>query len=37
MDRDDDLKAKNRKTLIVLALVALGFYAIYILMTALGG
>jgi predicted negative regulator of RcsB-dependent stress response len=37
MDRDKDLKAKNRKTLIVLILLALGFYAAYMLMTALGG
>lgn len=37
MDRDDDLKAKNRKTIIVLVLVALGFYSVYILMSALGG
>jgi hypothetical protein len=37
MNQDKDLKARNTKTIIVLVLVALGFYAAYILMTALGG
>ena len=37
MSQDEDLKAKNIKTLVVLIALALSFYGIYILSTALSG
>ncbi len=36
MSQDDKLKARNRKTVIVLALLALAVYGTYIVMSALG-
>jgi hypothetical protein len=37
MNQDNDLKARNIKTLVILVAVALSFYGVYILTTALGG
>jgi hypothetical protein len=37
MSESNDIKAKNKKTLIALVAVALGFYVAYIVFSLMGG